>query len=423
MRQKFFTNTIQSKFIKNLLLNTSIPIINSVRDGDYIINGYTYLYNYYLIKCTKSGTLGATDSSLLPEFKTSNNNFMFGQSYTKYTYTYNSNSLAYDSDTHKYLGDYLRFYRDIFKIDLMPFYNCFNGVYTSKFYIDTKNNVIKQNFYDSYSQGSEEFNDKYYNKDIYKIALVPIKFNKKYTIALDCDSLVSIAPCFINKGQLLKINYGSAKIDFTYEYNKLYNSITNFINLKFHSPESIIIENNLQTLVNTQFRDDGMALTGDSATLTLEQLFQRYEQYLYLMIQLPIDNISSIVVLEGDYADRRGKQIFNIEYIDYIDDDTLNDLCLSDLSLLNFNDNTRYPFADRLIEYLLWNTIDNNDDISENTVRIQNLIGTDFSVHPKGHFDKFLRARLFSTFRDSKRYTNIDINGFVDKDIESYLYR
>ena len=222
MRQKFFTNTIQSKFIKNLLQNTSLPIYNSVSNGDYIINGFTYLYEYYLIDCTKSGILG--DLYNPPEFKTSNNNFMFGETYAKHTQIFNSNSLSYDSDTHRYLGEYLRFYRDIFKTNLMPFYNCFNGIYTSKFYIDTKNNEIKQTFYDIYAQGSEDFNNKYYyNKNEYKIALVPIKFNRKYTVAVDCNSLVSIAPCFVSNGQLLTVTYSGVDINLTYEFNKLYN--------------------------------------------------------------------------------------------------------------------------------------------------------------------------------------------------------
>jgi len=421
MNQLFFQNTIQSKFIKNLLLNTSLPIINSVQDGDYIITGFSYLYNNYIIKCSKSGVLGNTDDNQ-PHFDILKNDFVFGRTYIRNTNIFESSSNTYDSDTHRYLGEYLRFYRDIFKTNLMPFYNCFNGQYTSKFYIDNSSLTVKQNPYDYYKQGGEEFNSRYYYRETFKVIQVPIKFNKKYTIALDCNANVIIAPCFINHGQLIKCNYGGVNIDLTTEFNKRYSSIHVYSNINFKHPVVEEIINQDTNLLSTASGFENIVLPRDLTSLSLEQLFQRYEKYLYLLIQLPNDNSSSITILEGDYTNLDCNEIFNIEEVDLLDNKTLDYLCKSNLSLLNINDNTRYPYANRLIEYLLWNVIDNNEEIGDNVYRIQKIIGINEDVHTPGYYDNYLRAKVFTNFKESNKYVNLDINGYVDKDIESFLY-
>lgn len=422
MKQKFFTNTIQSKFIKNLLATTALPLYNSVRDGDYVVNNINYIYERSLIKCIKSGILGET-----AETETIKNDFIVGRDYVKNTQIISSSSNFYDSETHRYLGDYLRFFRDVFKINLMPFYNCFTGVYTSRFYIDI-NNQVNQLRYDYYQQGSTEFNTRYNKKENFKVLQVPIKFNKTYTIAIDCIANISMVPCFIANNQLLSVIQSGDKINLTNKYKETYNNSYNFSSLQFNNPITVKFENN-----NSSPLDD--------SDLSLDTFFQRYEKYLYLLIQLPESNESSIVVLEGDYTDIKSTKIFNIEAIsgikvkykvdetttdtvEYrIDDSILNKVCSSGLSLLTLNDKTRYPFADRLIEYLLWNVIDYTDDIGDNVSRIQHRLSINLDQHVRGYYDEYLRAKVFTTFRDSNKYTNLDSNGFVDKDVESFLFK
>ena len=399
MKHKFFESTIESKFIKNLLLNTSLPIFNSVRDGDYVVKGFKYLYDTKVIYCTKSGYLGRNSSNEttdenIPEVGIIENNFILGRTYTGRTEYFQSNSNSYDSLTHKFLGRYLRFYRDIYKTDLMPFYNCFNGVYTSKFYIDNDSGSIKQNRYDYYQQGNPQFNNQYYEKEEYKIVQVPIKFNTDYTIAIDCNANVFVAPCFIRNNQLVYVTYGGKELDLSNENISKNNSIIKLVDMKFKTPNLINISNINQSLLSDTYPE--MVLNSEQASMQLDQLFQTYEKDLYLLIQLPKDNSSSIVVLEGNYTNlSRGyiykyyntktksmnsrymntEKIFDFSSVYNMSDKELNEFLISGLSLLNMNDSIRYPYSDRLIEYLLWNVTDNNEEIGGNVTRIQRRLG------------------------------------------------
>lgn len=399
MRQKFFENTIQSKFIKNLLLNTSLPIFNSVSDGDYIIKGFRYLYGNQVLLCTKSGYIGnnysnTDDQSLVPEFQVVNRNFVLGRNYVKNTEYFESNSNSYDSDTHTFLGKYLRFYRDVYKTNLMPFYNCFNGVYTSRFYVDKDDNDVKQNRYDYYQQGTPKFNSEYYDKEQYKVTQIPVRFNKEYTIAVDCNAEVRITPCFIKNNQLVYITYGGQELDLTREFLNKISPIECFESMNFKRPKLISLKNTNQSLLSTNYPE--MILDSNFSVFSMEQLFQTYEADLYLLIQLPRDNQSSIVVLEGDYTNLdRGYiynysdsqtgvvtskylitgTIFDMSSISSMNYKDLDKLLTSGLSLLSINDNVRYPYSDSLIQYLLWNAIDNNEEISGNVIRIQRRLG------------------------------------------------
>lgn len=367
-------------------------------------------------------------------------NFYFGRWYIKDSQIFESNQLAYDSDTHRYLGEYLRFYRDLFGTNLMPFYNCFSGVYTSKFYIsdDIKTinvsednsismpyRTVKQTAYDFYQQGNSDLSSRYHTKETFKVLQVPIKFNKKYTIAIECNAPVLIAPAFISNGQLITVYYSGQKLDLTDMLNspELRGRDKNYqyANLYFNDPIVVEIANRDESLLTNP--DSGDVIS----TLTKSQVFQRYERDLYLLIQLPIENNSSVVVLEGDYTNAKTEKYFNLECFTNPDMEApsqsfLDSVLLSNLSLLQFNDYTRYPFADRLVEYLLWQVIDNTDEIGPNVSKVQNALSVNLQNHTKGYYDDYLRALVFNTFRDSNRYTDLDNNGNVDKDVEKYLF-
>lgn len=701
-----------------------------------------------MIKCTKSGIVGSTALFDIVSYY-----HYFDTDKTKYTQTFESITDYYDSDTHEYLGNYLRAYRDIKGINLMPYYNCFSGVFTSKFSIDGGKKVVNtdsiitsldfirldtpkdingttyyfycditdliinletvesinfsyafrkpgsvigsgdriehktvdgltdsrfsmkfikssnsniiysvynlnnlmdippiladstrytfekdssnkvklsivytfageqksitvvENSYDSYSQGKEDFNTRYDKEENYKIAKIPIKLNKTYTIAIDEDLDVKIAPAFINNGKLMKVNLLKAEVDLTKSIINLTDSAKIYHGMRFKHPVIYRVSNDNPETV--------------SKGVTYEKLFNDYEKYLYLLIQLPKYNESSIVVLEGDYTDVQTNKVFseetiknfskeipgkvydvesipaiktdciypptyeNVRYLynyemrnienfssksrimaiydnndlenqlinftwDYItseqganslnvkcnynfnklyfkrDGEITNDvevvvdgkkayfyihnapedanlivvnmqtpsgqsveikyatksgdvweatidnfddnntfkvmytsslhpvspaiggkltpsfriifynldsisipnnetnrldsnewldymLC-SDLSLLQFNDKVSYPYSNRLIEYLLINTIDSEDTIGQNVERVQSYFNLNYSASTiKGAWSYYLRRRLYSLYMSNDNCKHLDISGYVDSDIENYL--
>ena len=552
MRQRFFTSTAQTRLIKNILNNTPIPIYDTVQPGDYIIKGCKYIYNISLIRCIKSGLLEGDG-----EFLTLDYSFYWGAPKLNHTETLKDATGFYDSKVHEWLGRYLRAYRDMMGVNLMPFYNCFSGVYTSRFklvpisYVNTYINenqdttTVKANkiavyeseqSYDTYSQGTDEFNSKYVEQNAYKVLQIPIKLNRTYTIAIDCDSTVRIAPAFINHGHLVKVKIGTSEIPLTdiiidnVDEEGIISPISiEKTNTVFTKPFTIFINNKNQDIINT-------TITEDNIGITYEQLLQRYEKYLYLLIQLPKDNTSSVVVLEGDYTNLDTNKVFSLEtveihddnipndptvsevfvnysavnefnnisnapYVAYIDveglefdedylkslilsiepdnyygyqeynariinntsnlqifsyipipegtkftvtwinpiyDDNgsyiypvesildnnklLDELLISKLSLLQFNDEKNYPFADTLIEYLTLNAIDSAETISDNIKRTQDYFGGLNRIDSTyGAWSNYLRAKIYLDTIYNKQITHLDNIGYVDKIVESTM--
>ena len=86
------------------------------------------------------------------------------------------------------------------------------------------------------------------------------------------------------------------------------------------------------------------------------------------------------------------------------------------------NDKVSYPFADRLVEYLLDNVITNRDEIGEDILRIrQKLNGSiSYDAHSVA-WDEYLRKTIYDLYMSSSKTTKLDISGFVDKDVEQFI--
>ena len=306
------------------------------------------------------------------------------------------NNNVYDSYTHEYLGDFLRFHRDYSNINLMPLYNCFSNRTCPN--LDITFDV------------TPDYRAVFRTKDTdYKIYMIPIKFFQKYTIAIDCNEAVEVF-CGL---------YGQ------YQYNEAYNSIIKdtyycFNTLSFNNPQLFDPTEKL-----LPYLDPNHALE-----------LAQHEEDLKLFIKVPSQNKSAIVILEGDYRDSQmpnmtsSSQItFNKTVLNF--DENINDIKLiTPLQLLYLNTGESYPFADRLIEYLVGNAITPLDTLGDNIKRVKTTVvrqaGEDSGIIADYLWDDKLKLYLYNYIMKLSEETGKiphDILGYVDRFTETnYAY-
>lgn len=353
-----------------------------------LVNGQTMLqliYNENLEQLNQKAAKWITYSNYIPEMY-----------YTKFANRFISTTDYYDSQTHRRLGQLLRFYRDIYHLDLMAYYNCWDGEYLNNYQI----------YNDNLTKMSETS---------FKVIKVPIKFNKEYTIAIESDSSVKLVPTIMKLNEFLTTTVGQSNI---IKLDNLLddNNIISYSSLSFNQPITFKLTNNSDVPLSSVEPSVG------SSTLSKAEFLQRYEKDLYLIIQLPKNNQSSIVVLEGNYLNTNTSKIFNLENLQQIGNQELNELLLSNLSLLQLNDGVTYPFADRLVEYLLYNVITGMDTIGEDITRIRKKLSNYLYYDPtEVAWSDYLRILIFDMYMNNSKSTNLDISGYVDKDTEQYI--
>ncbi len=349
--------------------------------------------------------------------------------YTKNLKIRNNN---YDSYTHEYLGDYLRFIRDYYNLDLMPLYNCFSnnpcGNLKLSFSIRT-----------SSTTKDVEFNTADTN---YKIYMVPVKLFKQYTIAIDSALPIEMC-CGI--------------------YGIYQDSRATFLELPALTYQKVRSMNFSSPILYTRVVD----LIERFPERSRNELAQN-EDKLKLFIKVPVQNTSTITILEGDYRDWNNVSascgiatfsdgseaaLHNYTVINFENLPKEPELQLkTPLQLLAFNTGEQHPFSDRLIEYLTGNAITSIDEINANIVRAQKVIKaasnlTENGLDTKGRliytyryepvtdgfWDEHMRYALYEYMTQSqypkkdkltavdRHFINkYDILGYVDKDTEKY---
>lgn len=345
---KFNNNNIITGEIKQLLKDFNLPKCKVWAPGITIFKDLFYI---------NAGNLcigaEATDGSIYLKLVQP---YIHGQSTTNLTKNLIISNMIYDSYTHRYLGDYLRFYRDTKNINLMSMYNCFSDELAKNLKINVKD-----------ASGNTRFDFDTTN-DNFKIYMVPIKFFQKYTIGIECDTKIEIIAGVYSNDKM--VGYSGDANDIT-----LYsNTYVRKCGTKISSP----------FVYDKVFNLDSLVLT--------KRLYQQ-EDNLKLFIKVPASSTSSIVVLEGDFA--------KFAELHFDDDDTFSsrkinfEVCnfestaganternyISRPQLLDFNSTISYPFADRLIEYLFGNVITSDDEIAKNVTRVQKRLVQRFNEY------------------------------------------
>lgn len=285
------------------------------------------------------------------------------------TKTFQIKNNVYDSYTHEYLGDYLRFLRDYDNIDLMPLYNCFSN---------TRPFITKPLVIEKFLGGSDFVIDT--SDENYKIYSLPVKLFQNYTIAIDSAYPVEICCCFSSNNLLM--TESSELIKRTYvklnssQFNQpfLYTGLTDLA-----APivtDSSVTDEYLDHLDKRNFL---ASIAGSLPNLRM-------------IIKLSKHTSSSITVLEGNYcawndfsvkledsstaSKRLVKQVNHTVIANEGIFATSPITLITPLQLLQFNTGAHIPFADRLLEYLLDQCVTGGEDeVRENVLMAQRLAG------------------------------------------------
>lgn len=282
----------------------------------------------------------------------------------------------YDSYTHAYLGDYLRFVRDAFGLNLMGMYNCFTW------------DMPK------YVQSLDAVKGKFSSDDpSYDLFMFPVKPGKAYTFAIDWHGSIEMCACIYDNNVL---SDDSPKIaEDTY---------ARFSGLRFSKPV-------LYT-----------GVVGLNPSIPSERL--------KVFVKIPSECSSSVVVLEGDWRDCSEKYVDGISQRKSTFTHAIANggaeapvVYSSSNQLLSTNDGERNQLADRLVEYLVGNVVGPMDAVSNDIRKLQSKLlaeGRTKTAGQPGIWNDGLRKALWDFTLNSGLLDEVyDLFGYMDKDVES----
>lgn len=156
-------------------------------------------------------------------------------------------------------------------------------------------------------------------------------------------------------------------------------------------------------------------------------LYDFFEDNLYLLIQVPKSFNSNILVLEGDYTNTNSKKIIDDSQVDMLPRPMVDYLYTSNLHLMEMPTKKVIPFSNSLLEFLLWNAINNLDSINNNmdrlVIAIENVLHYNpFSVNYANYWYPNYRKVVYDIGKTIHNIPIRDNIGYVTKDIEKVLY-
>lgn len=394
---EFNSRTIISGYIKQLLSSVFLPSCKIFRNEeelrDYFSPAQTASvlpsYNEDLIAIIKNYKPNEDwfvkvkqDLSTEPLMRYRYNHF-----YVNLTKKMKLENDLYDSYTHRYLGEYLRFIRDYFDLNLMSMYNCFDST------IEIQNNK--------------------------KYFIIPIKYGKEYSLFTSKNAIT----------YYIDTNYSDGELQLTSPYTLSKNTSSACILLQPLHPLPGTIEEPGQPLSENKFSN----------------VFK--EKNLRFIIETNISDTSPLVILEGNYSNYKyyfsnvqinyeknkdRKYLYEKEYTELFNDD-INKSNFQLINQLNVS-NENYPIADRLIEYLFGNVITDLDPISKNIIDAKKKFAYRYQRDKSGQLvvnlnsinGKFTimdRFKMLDAISMNQKYDTDkqDLLGYVDKDVEAVL--
>lgn len=408
MRKEFNTTTITGKFIKQLVATTPVPIVSIWEPGQFVVADLCYVSKDYILRARHNGNPDSYDDVWEDNATHSEDYYfdkiepyVFGRDYSNITTKYISNSVDYDATTHYYLGEYLRTLKAIYGIDLLPFYNCFSGRYLNS--ITFSQTAPSKSSYEVKSVADSG----------YKVALVPAKYGKTYTIGLNNPCRTEIVPCFFSGTKLLSQSTNALKQSIDGDlYKAVYNTdVTKPFTYTTPSWKSIITASDVP--------------------------IGQFEHDFAILIKIPSSISTAITVVEGDVLNTfDGVNTASNQYVKSVVRnfypegavEKYSTQFLSPLSLFQYSDSKSSAFSNRLVEYLLLNVISSADEITDNIKRVQETVSklpySHYAVKgaTPGVWSQELQEFIYNfVINNSKATLPLDRNGFVDKDTEGIL--